>query len=116
MVDLKGVDISMCRFFEFNEKKQLKFKIGKYNGKCVEDLKELDLREAHNCFGYCLWMLSKEDIPNISKHAASQFMDQIMDEVFKQIPEKVRKIVIEEERRLAKETAEAVKTPGKKYI
>lgn len=116
MVDLKGVDISMCKFFGLNEKKQLKFKVGKYNGKCVEDFKDLDLREAHSCFGYCMWMLRDEEIPMISKHAAAQFMDQLIDDVFKQIPEKIRKIVIEEERRLAKETAEAVKTPGKKYI
>ena len=113
-MDLKGVDITMCRFFKINEKKQLQFKIGKYKDKCADDF--TDFKEAHDCMGYCLWLVRDMEIPKITKHAAAQFMDQLYREVFQPIPEKIRKITITEERRLADETVEAVKTPGKKYV
>jgi len=106
------VDIYACKFFTLNEDKGLKFYSGKYKGKTVDDFK--DIQELKKVIAYCFWIIQKEDIPKVSKYTASYFLKSLTPKLM-ELEKIIRKMTIEEQKRMKKKTQELTKTVGKKY-
>lgn len=109
---LNNVDIYACKFFTLNEEKKLKFWGGVFKGKTADDIK--NVQELKKVIAYCFWIISKKDIPKVSKFTASCFLKSLTPKI-SELERLIRKSTIEEQDRLIKETEELTKTPGTKY-
>lgn len=109
----KDVDIYACKFFTLNQDKKLQFYSGVNRGKTIDDYRTLP--ELQKVVAYCFWILKKEDIPPISKWLAAEFLKSLGPK-FAELEKFTKKIALSKQKKLAKETEELVKTPGKKYV
>ena len=109
---LNKVDIYTCKFFTLNEEKKLKFCGGIFKEKTADDIK--NVKELKKVIAYCFWIISKDDVPKVSKFTASCFLKSLTPKIA-ELEKLVRKSAIEEQDRLIKETEELSKTPGTKY-
>lgn len=112
----RGVDIYRCKVFAVDsENGKLKFHYGKHRGKTPDDINTLT--DLHSVIGYCFWIINelKNPFPLYSKYAASAFIKELVPKLLA-LEGKIREIAIDEQDRLIKETEEATKKTGTKYI
>ena len=111
-MNFNDVDIYSRRFFTLNEDKKLQFCGGAHKGKSADDFNTA--KELQKIVAYCFWIIKKEDIPIVSKYAATAFLKDLMPK-FTNMERAVRKMAVEEQKKMKKKTQELTKTTGKKY-
>lgn len=111
-MDYNGVDIYACKFFTLNEEKKLQFYCGGFKGKTADDFRTIP--ELQKVIAYCFWLLSKEDIPPVTKYTASAFFKSLTPKI-SEMERVIRKRTIDEQTQLKEKTEQLTKTTGKKY-
>ena len=111
--NLEGIDIYDCSFFEVDSSGRLKFISGAFYNRTPDSFKNIN--EVYDVIRFCMWIIKKESLPDVSKYAAVVFMNRVnsnLQKIERAYRKVLRKKQIKEENTLNK----SISTPGKKYI
>ena len=73
--DLEGIDIYECPFFEVDSSGRLKFISGAFYDRTPGSFKNIN--EVYDVIRFCMWIIKKESLPDVSKYAAVVFMNRV---------------------------------------
>lgn len=111
--DLGGVDIYHCTFFEVDSNNKLKFISGSYYNRGPESFKSIT--EVYDVLRYCMWIIKKDGVADISKYAALVFINRVNDKL-NNIEKEYRRLLKSRQIKSEDSLRDSISKPGKTYF
>lgn len=111
--DLEGIDIYHCPFFEVDSSGNLKFISGAYYNRTPESFK--NITEVYNVLRYCMWIIKKKDLMDISKYAAIVYINKVNEKLHK-IEREYRKVLRKRQVTEEENIKKSISKPGRTYL
>lgn len=111
--DLEGIDIYHCPFFEVDSSGNIKFISGAYYNRTPDSFKSIT--EVYNVLRYCMWIIKKKDIQDVSKYAAIVYINRVNDKLH-DIEKKYRNILRKKQLTSEENLKKSIDKPGRTYL